>query len=213
MIRIIQKNNETFQIGTLQDHHLMKSTASFPSYENAVEYLRRFSTNSYNMTVLRKVLYENSCRFDVHLFSDQDVISQIARKVARHQIFIARTTTAHSTGGSSFPSVNEVAQIEEKKWSKKEYVKSFLEESKSVDPPVAESVQETNWVAFKVVYDETNEPVVGVDLKLKRPDGTTNIYTTDGSGKIYLSGLPEGTCDIEEMLDNDALEVIEILNA
>ncbi|MCI5161491.1 MAG: hypothetical protein D3917_05610 [Candidatus Electrothrix sp. AX5] len=188
----------------------MEPAAPFAGYEATVICLRRFMHDAYNMTVLRKVLYADSYQFGIHSLSDQEVISQVARKAVRGQIFIARGKAAQYGGGSSSPSVKEVVQAEGKKWSKQEYIKSFLEESKST-PPAVEPAQETNWVAFKVLYDDTDEPVAGVDLKIKLPDGTTDIYTTDGAGKIYISGLPDGTCDVQEMLDNDALEVVEVL--
>ncbi|MCI5224500.1 MAG: hypothetical protein D3924_17980 [Candidatus Electrothrix sp. AR4] len=100
--------------------------------------------------------------------------------------------------------MKDIVQTEERKWSKKDYVESFLNESEPVE-------EETNWVAFKVLYDDTEEPIAGVQLKLRLPDGSIDKYTTDSTGRIYISGLPDGTCDVQEMLDNDALEVVEVL--
>ncbi|MCI5166357.1 MAG: hypothetical protein D3903_09730 [Candidatus Electrothrix sp. GM3_4] len=137
MIRVIRKNNETLQIGTLQDRPSMESAAPFAGYEATVVCLRRFMHDAYNMTVLRKVLYEDSYQFGVHSLSDQEVISQVARKAVRGQIFIARGKAAQYGGGSSSPSVKEVVQAEGKKWSKKDYVQSFLKENESkIDPAV-----------------------------------------------------------------------------
>jgi hypothetical protein len=189
----------------------MESAASFADHAAAVACLCRFMRDPYNMTLLRKVLYENSCGHGVHLLSDQEVISQVARKVVQGQLCIARTRATQYAGGSSAPSVKEVVQAEGKKWSKKEYVESFVKENEIVPPAAAEPAQETNWIAFQVLYDDTDEPVAGVDLKIRLPDGSTDIRTTDGAGKIYISGLPDGTCDVQEMLDNDALEVVEVL--
>lgn len=205
----ISKGNETLVIGTAQDKEL-REPISFESHESAAQCLGSYLTDPYNATILRKILYEGSLNCTVCSLSDREVVAQIARMVVRGQVCIARTRAVQYGGGSSVPSVKEVTQAEGKKWSKKEYVENFLDENKSV-PPAAEPAQETNWIAFKVLYDDTDEPVAGVDLKIKLPDGSTSTYTTDGAGKIYISGLPDGTCDVQEMLDNDALEIVEVL--
>ena len=106
----------------------MESAALFAGYEATVAYLRRFMHDAYNMTVLRKVLYADSYQFGIHSLNDQEVISQVARKAVQGQIFIAREKAAQYGGGSSSPSVKEVVQVEGKKWDKKDYVQSFLNE-------------------------------------------------------------------------------------
>ena len=211
MLRTLRKNNAVLQIGTLRDRRVMgASTVSFRDYDAAVSCLRRFTGDPYNMTVLRGILRESSCHGTVPACSDQEVVAQVARKVARGELLIARQRAVPCGGGSSTPAVKEVTEPEPKKWNKTEYIKQFLREHE-LEPVRPKPAQESNWVAFRVLYDDTDEPVAGVDLKIKLPDGSTNIYTTDGAGKIYISGLPEGTCDVQEMLDNDALEVVKVL--
>lgn len=205
MIRTLRKNNETLQLGTLRDRRTMKSSASFPDYETTLNCLRRFMNDPYNMTVLRRFLGENSCQVTGCVLTDLEVVSQVARKIAQGEFFLARKRVVQYGGGGATPSVKEVVEPEPKKWNKTEYIKQFLREHE-VEPK-----QETNWVAFQVLDDDTDEPVAGVKLKIKLPDGTANVYTTDGAGKIYISGLPDGMCDVEEMLDDDALEVVEVL--
>ena len=68
----------------------------------------------------------------------------------------------------------------------------------------------TTWIKFQVLDDETGQPVQGVVLAVKLPDGTTKKSTTDASGMIEITGIPPGTCDIESMIDSDALEVISL---
>jgi hypothetical protein len=71
-------------------------------------------------------------------------------------------------------------------------------------PPIVNS-----WVTFKLILEDTGEPASGVDLRLKGPDGTVSTYTTDAAGTVHISDLPPGTCDLERVLDIDALEVVQ----
>ncbi len=137
MIRTLRKNNETLQLGTLQDRRAMGSSASFPDYETALNCLRRFMNDPYNMnmTVLRRFLGENSCQITGCVLTDQEVISQVARKVAQGQFFLGRKKVVQYGGGGATPSVKEVVEPEPKKWDKTEYIKEFLREHE-VDPVV-----------------------------------------------------------------------------
>ena len=152
----------------------MESTAPFAGYEATVACLRRFMHDAYNMTVLRKVLYADSYQFGIHSLSDQEVISQVARKAVRGQIFIARRKAAQYGGGSSSPSVKEVVQVEGKEWSKKDYVKSFLNEHEiEIEPPEPK------------VEIQPGCRLISADKKLKltavgTPNGGTYQWTASG---------------------------------
>ena len=66
------------------------------------------------------------------------------------------------------------------------------------------------WVAFKVVSEDTGEPVPHVRLRVTLPDDTENFYTTNMEGKVRIENIKPGTCDIGEMTDKDALEVVAV---
>jgi hypothetical protein len=106
----------------------MGSSASFPDYETALNYLRRFADDSYNITVLRRFLGENSCQVTGCVLTDQEVISQVARKVAQGNLLIARKRAVQYGAGGATPSVKEVVEPELKRWDKTEYIKQFLKE-------------------------------------------------------------------------------------
>lgn len=69
---------------------------------------------------------------------------------------------------------------------------------------------ETFWVRFQVVDDETSEPLSDIRLRIRAPGRGSQEYTTDQQGMIYLDGLSDGVCDIEQMLDDAALEVVRV---
>ena len=67
-----------------------------------------------------------------------------------------------------------------------------------------------HWIKLQIVDDDTNEPVKGVSMKIKLPSGEVKQFKADSNGTIEIKGVPEGTWDIEEMIDSYALEVVEV---
>ena len=82
--------------------------------------------------------------------------------------------------------------------------------AKPDEAPAAKTSPELSWVGFQVVDDETNEPVSGVALKVKLPNGEVRDFTTDASGKIDVRDIQPGSCTIEKMVDDRALEVVRV---
>lgn len=211
MIRVIRKHNEVLQFCMMPDKHLLGQAVVFDNHSHVVDYLRPFLTDYDNAVILRKILQEAApWQFNIPSLTDHQVVAHVARMVVQGLVVVGRGKQDKIAGGSAGIVAKELVE-EGKKWDKSAYVAGFLADN--APKAAIEPAQKTNWVAFQVVYDDTDEPVSGVDLKIKLPDGTANIYTTDAAGKIYIAGLPEGMCDIKEMLDNDALEVVNIAAA
>ncbi len=78
------------------------------------------------------------------------------------------------------------------------------------EPPPPKKKPEKTWIEFKVVWDETDKPVPWVKLRITLPDGIENFYTTRPNGTVRIKDIPAGTCDIGEMIDKDALEVVKV---
>ena len=66
------------------------------------------------------------------------------------------------------------------------------------------------FITFQVLDDDNSEPVPGVKLEIRLPDGSLETFTTDSEGIIHIPNLEPGTCSIERMIDDDALEVVSI---
>lgn len=77
-------------------------------------------------------------------------------------------------------------------------------------PPVEPETPEKTWITFEVIDDDTGQPVSGVTLAIKLPDGSIKKLVTDGSGRIEIRDIDPGSCSIESMTDSDALEVLSI---
>ena len=82
--------------------------------------------------------------------------------------------------------------------------------TKEEPPPPPKKKPEKTWIEFKVVWDETDEPVPWVKLRITLPDGIENFYTTRPNGTVRIKDILPGTCDIGEMIDKDALEVVKV---
>src|SRR5262245_54139069 len=76
------------------------------------------------------------------------------------------------------------------------------------DEPVEEPTLQ--WIEFRVLDDDTDEPYGGVQLELKLTTGEVRQFTTDGAGRIRIDGIPAGSCDVQKMLDDLALEVVKV---
>lgn len=77
-------------------------------------------------------------------------------------------------------------------------------------PPPPPKTKEKTWIEFKVVEDGTGKPVPGVRLRVTTPDGIENFYTTNANGLVRIEDLESGSCEVGEVLDNDALEVVTV---
>jgi hypothetical protein len=77
-------------------------------------------------------------------------------------------------------------------------------------PPPPPKAKAKTWIEFRVLEEGTGEPIGGVRLRVTTPDGIENFYTADSSGLVRIDDLDPGQCDLGEMIDADALEVVSI---
>jgi len=87
---------------------------------------------------------------------------------------------------------------------------SETRESEEPDSPIPAAPPERDWVEFLIQDDETGEPIGGVTLKVKLPNGEIRDFTTGGDGKIAIPDIDPGSCEITKMIDEYALEVLEV---
>ncbi len=76
--------------------------------------------------------------------------------------------------------------------------------------PAGKTSPELSWVGFRVVDDATGDPIPGVALKVKLPNGEVRDFTTDAAGRIDVRDIQPGACTIEKMVDDRALEVVRV---
>lgn len=154
--------------------------------------VRRLAGDASNRSALRRLLKDELPAPDVYRLDDAAVLRQVALRVERGQWRVCQAA-ASASGGGAAQYVTPVPDTVEK-------------EPVRVEP----ARTETGWVAFQILDDETGVGVAGVTLTLRLPDGSERDVTTGAGGHIQLTGLPPGPCEILEMSDSDALEVVGV---
>jgi hypothetical protein len=64
------------------------------------------------------------------------------------------------------------------------------------------------FVKFCLLDDRTNKPVRDVPLQVTLPDGTRHRQRTDVNGIVEFSNIDPGSCKLERVDDQQALEVV-----
>lgn len=68
----------------------------------------------------------------------------------------------------------------------------------------------TAWIGFRVIDEETGNPAANVRLRIRTPAGSVATYATDAAGRVHIADLPEGSCALEEMIDEEGIEVVGV---
>ena len=88
----------------------------------------------------------------------------------------------------------------------------LLEESghtRHVPITPSKPVTDDTWIEFRLLDEDTGDPVPGIRLRLTLPDGSVCLGVTNEDGRLHTSGFPQGTCDLEQILAEEAFEVVQ----
>ena len=188
MRRVLRKGFQNIEILKWHERRPAESFKVFRDRFSALDFLRPFLRDSLSMMSIRRIFSGNSLNGGFFRLSDHQVLEQLAWRLASGQFRILELP------------------LEMPAWSP---VEPEVEEEEAA--PAAAAVPEADhWIKLQIVDDDTNEPIEGVPLKIKLPTGEVKEFKSDKDGTIEVKGVPEGTWDIEEMLDSDALEVVEV---
>jgi hypothetical protein len=151
----------------------------------ARSFLERFLTDPSDMPALRDFHAERVGPGLLDYMSDHEVVDAIARSIEAGEVRVIREP--------EFLPGGEAEHLPEE------------------PEPVAPAVTETgHWIKFRVVDDETEEPVAGVTLSIREPSGAVRDYETRPDGMIEIDEIDAGTCDIVSMNDDEAIEVVRV---
>ena len=194
----------------------------FSDVFSALSFLRGFIHDPFARASLREVATRS--RWDAPLFacSDQEILRQLAWQLATGRLYlvpIERTTDYGPTGVPGGRTTPGGSQADEPSTQPQGADKPSTQpqgpgpsqgagQSEGPETPAAVDPATPHWIRFQIIDYDTETPVAGVDLHLKMPDGTVSTYTTDAQGLVHLIGVLAGTCDLEQMLNDEALEVI-----
>ncbi len=153
---------------------------------SARRFLARFVANGSALRSLRRY-YAVAQGRPISDLSDEQVLDGLAWQIASGRIVVIEGKTFWPSGGSA--------------------ERPEPEEPELRGPPPADT---KHWIRFKVIDDDTNEPIAGVTLRVRTPRGIERDYQTRADGSIQVDEINMGTCDIIAMVDEDGLEVVSV---
>ena len=183
--------------------------------------LRRAMRADRGTASLRRLLSRTHFRpANIHLMTDEEVLRTLTRLVSVGEIQVAPTRwwsreysranggadgRAVTTGGKAVTS----SAVTTDEWRGQ----PMSSASTPIDrpfPPASQQTDPKNWIEFQLVDHETDEPIANVPFRISLPDGGVAEHTSDGNGMIRIDDLPPGFCDIQEIMDKGAFEVVGV---
>lgn len=163
----------------------------FDSEMAARAFLRRHTSEAGVKATLRQALGEdmpNAARF-----SDAQVLTQVAKRLANGRIRIVGVRPQ----ARAAPAAKQQAPAQQP--------------AAPAAPAPAVQPKKTYWVKFQVLDEVTSLPMANVKLKIKLPGNRVVNHTTNAQGLVVITGLPtNGTCELQEMIHSDSLEVTKV---
>ncbi|MBP1597387.1 MAG: hypothetical protein H6Q05_2764 [Acidobacteria bacterium] len=150
------------------------SILKFSDISAALRFLRTLAGNPTHMEALRGLVSEVS--MDVHRMDAEGILGRAAELLVSGRIRILRSH--QFSGGTAAEAL--AAQKSEA-------------EAKA---PAPAAPPKKHWIEFKVVDDLTGEPVQGLELTIKLPDGGVEKRTTDAGGFVEVVDILKGDCEI-----------------
>lgn len=210
--------NSTQRIEILRPHELDSDDipVEFRDIYSALDFLRNFTLDPFSMIALRSVLAGVAPIMNIYRLTDDELLQQLAWQIAYKHLFLVKRAeelphvsglgvlsdaeTEDDSSADSADTADATTELAEQ---------STTDTEESTDSP-AVNEEITDWIEFRIVDDETDMPMPDVGLKIRLPDGEIKDYTTDSNGIVRIDNLSPGTCDIVEMTDPDAAEVIAV---
>lgn len=190
MKRILKKGFHSFQIMEVYEvksHHKLKK---FRDKASALNFLYGFYNDHLNMITLRNMLRDSMSCINISRLDNFMILKQIAFRLASNQYKIAELPFI-------LPAWSDI----------------ITEMEKELTTTVATTTSEDiAWIKFMVIDDETGNPISGINLKVKLPDGSQKDLSTKEDGFIEINGIEPGncevTCDIKSAKLSDTLSFV-----
>jgi hypothetical protein len=163
----------------------------FSDTGSALSFLQDLRDDPFSMAVLRELVAEKYGSSDLSNRNDHRLLELVAWELETGRLRVAGVFRPLTIGG-------------------KAHAPAEGEAEEPAPEPAAPATGEKTWIKFEILDDETGQPIQGVTLAVKLPDGTIKNSKTDGSGMIEIRDIDPGSCSIESMTDSDALEVLSI---
>jgi hypothetical protein len=195
VVRTLRQGSEAYCILSSRDVQASLRWIEFHSNTAWLHFLRGFLLDPMSMRGLRDMLGDNGRFCDLSRLSDHQAIDELAWHLL-HGHFRIIPCRLLRRGPVPLAGRDGAAEADE--------------EDDRPSPPSSATSDTDNWIRFQVIDDGTEEPIPRVRLKVKLPSGEVRDLTTDADGTIEIKSLPAGTCDIQNMIDDAAFEVVRV---
>lgn len=178
--------------------------------------LRSARDDPRTMAAIRRLVARSSWLTPVDRFTDEEVLEHLSRQIEAGRIRLApvRRGTQVGQSGEGPAEVSEAPRGSGGEAGRK--ATPVPEPSPPANRPAPArpsrprpSPPMLHWITIGLVDEESGGPLAGVAVRVRAPDGNVLTRTTGSDGKVHLPQLPEGTCDLEELVDV-AFEVIDV---
>ena len=192
MTKLTATDGEIYRLVAAHDRAADEAPVEFADERDAFRFLTELAEDEFNRAAIRQFAAEDIPILDVQAASDLRVLAYLAANIIAGRFHVVRTGEWHRPArfGGKPPEPGEPEEAEEQ------------------EPPPP-SVEKT-WIKFEIIDDATDKPVSGVTLKVILPDGKPSSKKSDPDGIVEFKDIDPGTCEIERMLDGDALEVVSV---
>lgn len=179
-----------------QDFRSFDDTFRYPATSSR-DLLRQLIADPYNRYALRDVLSDDLSGRPMRPLNTPEVIRQASWRIDAGRLALRPTDNRQGGIGGGIPGTPL----------------PLVPPLPDTPTPPPDDTEAVNWITFQVIDDDTGAPLSDVPLKLKLSDGTVGTYTTDPHGRVHVPDLPDGTCDILEISDDEALEIVDVTPA
>jgi len=138
----------------------------------AMAFLRQFTHDQAQMGILRSLAEGHSC--NTHHLTTDEILKACARQLVSGRIRLLKQSRGMNGNGAGEAAEENVAP-------------EALSKSQM-------AAKKTAWVEFRVINEETGQPVEEVELTIKLPDGRVERRKTDIGGYIEINDTVEGNC-------------------
>ena len=211
MRRILESNTRRVEILRLHERDAADVPMRFGDRLLTLDFLRVFMRDPMNMMTLRNALAEVFPVMDISRLTDDETLQRFSWQIAdRYFELVLRVEgISHLVGVGAGESSEAGSEADSEAAGGADETAQEAPVTSVPAAPIAPQ-EERDWIEFRIVDDETDLPMPGIELKIKLPTGETKDYTTDANGIVHIDDLTSGTCDIVEMTDPDASEVVRV---
>lgn len=174
MKKSLRSGTQEVEVFGLWKERQEEGETGIPHWGTSQRFLNGFLTDPMAIQALREGLSRHAPYLQPNQMTDHDVL---------HHVNMRMLADPDSVG---------IAQVERVTLSG-EGKKPATAEAAGGGAPLIKPAAVKPWIKFQVIDDETEKPIPGVTLIIKKPDGWLKEYTTDGRGLVTLDPADDGT--------------------